>query len=207
MRKILSVMLACCVFSFAAVAQVTKGDLLLGGTMGFVGSSTTFNNNSNTSTNVNFYPRIGLAIGANSILATKLGYGFSKTKLDDSDLESATNNFLFGLSWRKLLPFKAKLGWYPEIGANYGTGKSTSTDFAGVKRTSKSNGFGVYITPGLYYAVSPGFLLNVDFGGIAFNQTKSTDAAGTNSKNRAFQIGFFQAFNFGFDLIIGGKKK
>jgi hypothetical protein len=199
-------MLVSCVFSFAAVAQVTKGDLLLGGSFGFVSANNGNGTNSSTVSNVNFYPRINLGVGDNSIIGTKLGYNYSSNNGGSGSNKSHNNAFSVALFYKKLLPIKGKLGWYPEIDANFFTSKNKVEDFAGSTTTFSSHGFGAAIVPGLYYTIGPKFLINVDFGGLGYNQSKGKLNSGATSTSRNFQLALFQNFNFGFDVIIGSKR-
>ncbi len=193
--------------SATGVAQVVKGDLLLGGSMGFVNSNSSYINGSGSSSNVNFNPRISLGVGNNSILGARLGYIYSNNKLDGSPTKINSNSFSVGLFWRKLIPIKGRFGWYPELGGNFIAGKINNVDYNGIEVTSKTSGYTIFVAPGLYYSIAPKFLLNVDFGGASYNHAKVENSPGSDSKGNNFQFGLFQNFNFGFDFILGGKKK
>lgn len=192
---------------FYASAQVGKGDLLVGGTLGFYNSNTNYNGASNSNANVNFNPRVSYAIGNNSILGLNLGYAYNKTKATSTDNQNKTNTFSAGVFWRNLIPIKGKFGWYPEVGGNVYTGKTQYKQDNGTDNTSTSKGFNAYVVPGLYYSISPAFLLNVDFGGVSYGSAKTRYNDSPSSTTNSFQLGLFQNFNFGFDFIIGRKGK
>jgi hypothetical protein len=205
MRKTLFLLTVAIGLGLCAGAQVGKGDLLVGGTLGFYNSNTNYNGASNSSANVNFNPRISYAVGNNSILGLNLGYAYNKTKATSSDNQNTTNTFSAGVFLRNLIPIKGKFGWYPEIGGNVYSGKTQYVQNNGGENTSTTKGFNAYVVPGLYYSISPAFLLNVDFGGVNFGSAKTKYNDSPSSTTNSFQFGLFQNFNFGFDFIIGRK--
>lgn len=207
MRKLLSLTALALGLGFYSNAQVSKGDLLVGGTLGLNNSNTNYNGATNTTSNVNFNPRVSYAIGNNSILGLNLGYAYNKTKATSTDNQNSTNSFSAGVFWRNLMPIKGKFGWYPEVGGAVYTGKTKYTQNNSADNTSKVQGFNAYVVPGLYYAVSPAFLLNVDFGGVSYGSAKTKYNDSPSSTTNSFQLGLFQNFNFGFDFIIGRKGK
>lgn len=206
MKKHVSLFLFGLTVSVLSMAQVAAGDLLLGGSFGYNQNNGSGSGYSGTSSNLNVNPRISMGVGKNSILGVKTGFSWSKTEDDDSRAESSNTAFSAGAFWRKLLPVKGKFGWYPELGGGFSSGKSTNTNFAGTESEIKSNGFTVGVVPGLYYAASPSFLLNLDFGGLVYSRQENKYSNGDKNTSSNINFGLFQSFQFGFDYIIGKRK-
>lgn len=188
-------------------AQIQKGDWLLGATMGYSNgnNSQQYSNmtHSSSSSNTNVSPRIGLAIGKNSVIGLKAG--FSTGNYNSDNYSSSSTNFSCNLFWRKYTSIKNKLGWYSEFGGGilWGKTKSSSPSINKQKITSYSIGF----TPGLYYEITPKILLNADFGGISFVHSHAKNVNGNPSSGRAnnFDLSFLNHFTFGVDFILGKK--
>ena len=99
------------------IAQIDKKDILLGGTFSYVSSNSSGNTISSAS-NANLNPRIGYAIGKNSVLSVRLGYSQGQSKDADGNVNYKSTTFSTGLSWQKFFSIKDKVGWYTDL---YGT--------------------------------------------------------------------------------------
>ena len=189
--------IVCSVFS--SQAQIEKGDLLLGGSFGINANSA--NSSSYTTSNANFAPHIGLAIGKNSVIG--LGFGLSY-----SSNSAAQSNFDFSSSvlYKKYFVIRNKLGYYLQLhgGILLATNKFTYIDSSGsaMKTNYKSYSYSVGITPGIYYGVTPRLLLTADVGGLGY--AYSDGGSGSWSSN--FNMSFLNSFTFGVDFILGKKQ-
>ena len=174
MKKKILLSLAIIVSSvFSLKAQVDKGDWLLGGSFGFNSA----NSNSNYSTsNANFAPNIGVAIGKNSVIGLGFGLAYSSNSVQQSIL-----NFSSSVFYKKYFVLKNKLGYYLQLrgGILLATNKFTYIDSSGstMKVNYKSYSCSVGITPGIYYQVAPRILLTADVGGLGYAYSNS--GAGT----------------------------
>ncbi len=89
--------------TLASSAQITKGDWILGGTFNF--------NNSNSAppsfatSNANLAPRLGLAVGRNSVMGLDLGFSYLAGSQGQKSLAFSANAF-----YRKYIILKNKLG-------------------------------------------------------------------------------------------------
>ncbi|WP_315819931.1 outer membrane beta-barrel protein [Paraflavitalea speifideaquila] len=178
-RQILLLLVITISFTTTLTAQVQKGDWLLGATMGvYYGSSSNLNG---SSTNSNLSPRISYAIGNNSVLGLKVGFGYQTSKSETNSDKSNNTSIGTTIYWRHYMTIKKQLGWYLEPSAGFSTGRNVQTYPSGkVKNTY--TGYTVNVTPGLYYQALPKLLVNVDFGGLGYvhNRNKSGELPSAN---------------------------
>ncbi|MBS1916255.1 MAG: outer membrane beta-barrel protein [Bacteroidetes bacterium] len=185
-------------FSVVANAQIEKGNWLLGGSFSY---GTTNYQNSPSYSNAGISPHIGYAIGKNSVLGLNFLIGFSETAAQNKSFNLYTNAV-----YKKFFPIKEKFGMYLQLNAGLGLSRNSYYNFdssgASVKTTYNSHTYLAGALPGFYYRVTPGILLNVDCGGLAYNYTEQ-DA---NNWSSGFTFNFLSNFTFGVDFILGRKK-
>ena len=192
--------------SFVSNAQIEKKDILIGGTFGF---NTGTSNGTTTTNNTNINPRIGYAIGNNSVLSARLGFGFGNSKTDGV---SKTNNYSLGLglSWRKYFPLNEKFGWYTDLNGNYQLIEQ-KTKSLGIGSPNASETYirdrSVYVNPGIYFVPIKGMIIGADVGGLGYSYSKTSYGGGSGTRNSGFSVNFLNSFNFGIDFIINRKKK
>jgi hypothetical protein len=192
------------IFSSIAVlqAQIEKKDWLLGGSLGFNTSNPNSGSSNYSTSNANFAPHIGYAIGHNSVIGLNIGFNYSNTSSQYKSVSFSTNAF-----YKKFISLKEKFGIYYQINAGIGWSQvsypiSDSTGNVTSKITYPSHAYNASITPGVYYAVSPKILLNADCGGLGYNYSDNGDGYGTSN----FAFNFLSSFTFGVDFILGRKK-
>jgi hypothetical protein len=199
MKKKILLSLAVIVSSvFSLKAQIDKGDWILGGSFGLNSA----NSNSNYSTsNANFAPNIGLAIGRNSVIGLGFGLAYSSNSVQQSFLSFSSSVF-----YKKYFIIKNKLGYYLQLhgGILFETNKFNAIDSSGntSKIRYKSYVYNVGITPGIYYEVAPRILLTADVGGLGY--AYSNGGSGNWSSN--FNLSFLNSFTFGVDFVLGKKQ-
>lgn len=185
-------------------AQVSKGDILLGASLGTgtISSSSTGSNTSNS--NANLSPRIGFGIGNNSILGARFNVAYGRTKSEGSDGKSSIFSYGAFLYWRKLLPISKQIGWYVEP---YGGISSTRYSQTSNNNKSKSsyNTIIVGAAPGIYYQPLNKLMISADFGGLTFGHGRNKQGGVTVSKSSDVNLTLLQRFNFGIDFILGKK--
>lgn len=186
-------------------AQIEENDILLGGTFGYGTSDYSGNTNSATS-NANLSPRIGYAIGKNSVLSVRLGYSHAKAKDVSGDYIYKSTGFSSGLSWEKFFPIKEKLGWYTDLSGMFASGTVNQKYTTGSNYKSKSTGYSAAVSPGIYFIPTSGLLLSANAGGISYGYSKFNSSGQTTGKNSNFNINLLNSFNFGIDFIINRKK-
>ena len=191
-------------FVTASLAQIDKGDILLGGTFGF-GNTNATSGTTTTSSNANLHPRLGYAIGRNSVLSLALGYNYGKSKDVTSNQGSRLNAFSAGVSWQKFFPIKDKVGWYTDLSATYTNGKIKYQIGSSSPYESKSNGYAAAANPGIYFMPTPSLLLTSNVGGVSYGYSKDKVGGQPTAKTSNFSINFLSYFGFGVVFIINKK--
>jgi hypothetical protein len=187
-----------------STAQIDKNDILLGGTFGY-GSSNP--QGSSSTSNANLSPRIGYAIGKNSVLSVRLGYNYSKSDDATGNNVSKNSSFSAGLSWQKFFLIKEKLGWFTDLYGSFSRGytKYQSTPPGNISK-SNSTGYSAGVSPGIYFIPVTGLLLSANAGGLSYGSSKFKFNGQETGKNSNFTINLLNYFGFGIDFIINKKK-
>jgi hypothetical protein len=210
----LPIILCICIFPVASQAQFKKGDILLGGSFsggfGSVRSSAVdpgFADTRFTNTNANFSPRISFAIRDNKVLGFRTGILVSRNNNNNQGTDKQLGGSL-GVFLRQYYPFKDKFGWSLEYGASFSASRYRSTNSVGaLVNTTRVTGANAGIFPGIFFRPSERVIINADFGGLGgnYNWTK-TNGVSTNN-NGSIYLTLFNYYNFGFDIILGKKRK
>ena len=181
-------------------AQVKKGDLLLGATLGFNYNS---QNNNPSGSNTNISPRLSLGIGHNSTLGLAASFGYNTYKSADGFDKNTGISFGSTLFWKKYYTIKNRFGWYTQLEGSFNTGKvkykNSTTEF-----TNRNISYGGGLVPGFYYQVSPRLLLNADVGRISATRSILKNSNGDiTSRTTNVNAQFLTFFTFGVDFRIG----
>ena len=198
-RKVLPFLTLAIISTSSLTAQVQKGDILLGATLGFNYGS---NNDNYSTSNSNIAPRVAIGIGSNSALGLKTGFTYQKYKPGgSSDETTTTTGISAGLFWRKYMPIKNKIGWYLEpnggVSFNRDVRKSSTNKIKG-----SSTQYNAKVLPGIYYQPIPKLLINADFGGLGYNYSRSKSDGNPTNRYSNVYLNLFSTFTFGFDFIL-----
>jgi hypothetical protein len=186
----------------ASFAQIDKKDILLGATFSYGNS----NSPGNISTsNSNLHPKIGYAIGNNSVLNLTLGYNHVKSEDANGNTTSKNSSFTTGLTWQKFFPIKDKVGWYTDLYGTMSSGKYTQDNGGGNINKTRTTGYGVGISPGLYYFPISSLLLSVNAGGMSYGYSKYKSGSQPDGKSSNFTVNLLNYFGFGIGFIINKK--
>ncbi|MGC4038004.1 MAG: hypothetical protein QM764_18725 [Chitinophagaceae bacterium] len=201
MKRIATLSFITFLFSISFVhAQILKKDLLIGGS---VGLSSNGSNTSSTSTNANISPRIGYAIGNNSVLYTNFGYSYYRS----GGGTNISNGFNVGASWKRFISLKERIGLYTSLNGSFYRSTNKTVNGAPPEIYKLHNvGYTASIIPGFYYMPAYWLILNVDAGGINYNYSKYSNNTTPASRSSAFSVNFLSTFTFGVDFIISKKK-
>lgn len=202
MKKISILSVVALLFSISHLkAQVQKKDLLLGGTLS-IGTNNYSGGNNTSNTNLN--PRIGYAIGSNSTLSLRLGFGINTGKSPYGS--NRYTNFSAGISWKRFFSIKEKFGWYTDVYGNASTGSSRQTSPSSVTSKITNIGFGAGLTPGIYYMELPRLIISTDFGGIGYSYTRNTETGSNAFRSSYINVNFLNYFSVGVDFILTKRK-
>ncbi|NII24037.1 hypothetical protein HB364_03020 [Pseudoflavitalea sp. X16] len=183
-------------------AQIQKGDLLLGATLGF--NSNNNNGGNYSSSNTNLSPRVALAIGENSVLGLRTNFGYYTSKSELSDQKSRGTTVGASAFWRRYMPIKKQLGWYLEANGGVNFYRAVSY-YSNTKSKTTTTQYGANVIPGIYYQALPRLLVNVDFGGLNYTHGRSKMDGAPVGKASSINFNLLSNFTFGVDFILGKK--
>lgn len=200
MKKTLLFLVIVFAATTSLTAQVQKGDILLGATLGFNYGS---QSNNYSSSNSNLSPRIGFGIGRNSVLGLRARVGYSTTKSETSDQKTKSTAIGAAAFWRRYIPIKSQIGWYLETNGGVNFSRFV-TDYSPESKSTATQYY-ANVIPGFYYQALPKLLISADFGGLSYSHTRNK-AEGTPI-NKASNVNFnmLSSFTFGVDFILGRK--
>lgn len=198
MKKMYFLFLTVLICSLAN-AQITKGDIILGGNVDYTNSTTT-NTGSNTKvktrlSNLTIDPSFGKAIKDNLVLGFNIDYTRSTNSSDEPNNGNLTGNgFGAGVFLRKYIPLgnhfyffgqTALSGTYTHSSLHQAAGYQPLTDI------TNSSAFSLSFFPGIAYAINHKWQLETglaNFFGINYSHSKETatftgSPAETNTSN------------------------
>ncbi len=195
--KVLPILTLVIISTTSLTAQIKKGDLLLGATVGFNnGSSRDY-----ASSNSNISPRIAIGIGNNSAMGIRTIFGYQTSKAEIADDKTTTISIGGTLFWRKYMPIKKNIGWYlePNGGASF---SSNVRKYAPGKVKNTTTIYNVNVTPGIYYQPLPKLLINADFGGLGYSYSRGrTEGNPVNTYSNVY-FNLLNHFTFGVDFLL-----
>jgi hypothetical protein len=185
-------------------AQIQKGSILLGGSLGYNSSNYTI---FSSTSNATISPRVSYAIGNNSVIGISGNFSHGKSKAVNSDDKVTSIGYSASAFWRRYFPVQNKLGWYSEFTGGIG-GSSNKREIMGGSSKTTTTSWTAGAIPGVYFQALPKLVINANVGGINYYRSKDKGSSGiTGSKNSAFNVNFLSTFNFGVDFIIGKKSQ
>lgn len=182
-----------------SMAQIEKGNTLLGGSFGFGTnqSSQQFSSSSNS----NVQPYIQFAYKANRTVGFGLDVNYSSNRSNNGQNKQNSFSIAPAINFTQYHPIKGNFGWLLQEYA--GVGLSSSKNDNGTV-TQKVNGTSVFagITPGLYYAVGEkkNWLLQANIGNLGASYYKQSNA---DYSTFNVNMDLFQSYRFGFAHIFG----
>lgn len=164
-----------------------QGSTFITGAVGF-GSDKTGDAKTNEFT---ISPSVGYFVTSNIAIGARVG--FTSAKVSDEvanvNVEEKTDAFTAGVFGRYYWMPASKFSIFAELGADYGTSKSTTKTPLG-DFESKFNGFNIGFAPGINYFLNKNFALEAKWGVLGYSSVKP-DVDGAISTN---------SFDFGVNL-------
>ena len=199
-------------------AQIEKGSLLLGSSIGYsqgktkVEQATAVSSKNNT---FSFSPSIGVALKENLVAGVRFDY-LKNTSKYTYDANNAQNgeikNYGGGIFIRRYVPVVNRLYVFGEGTAFYKTIKQTSTQTYYNSKTEIKNkgwGTGLSITPGISFGVSKKFQIEGGFNSllnVSYAKSKITGNTTATQKAESFSGGIGNddesMFYVGFRFIL-----
>lgn len=188
-----------------AKAQVAKGDILVGGNVGFTTGSVKPNDaidDKTTTTDFSISPKVGYALSDTWMIGVFARTSFSTEKEETAGVEDKFNSNMItpGVFVRHYHVIGgSKFAFFGEANVGYGFGQ-TKQD--GTKLASIS-GIEANIQPGISYFVTKCFVIEGVFGGLNYmNSTIEAEGTDIKSKTSAFDFQFTKQFNLGVSFLF-----
>jgi hypothetical protein len=205
MKKALLIIPVIVLITSIAQAQITKGSILLGGSIGF-GSQKNPGNNEAKQTNIFINPAVGVAVKENLVVGFDALYSrFKSTHIAASN--SAKNTSAGGGFFvRRYYPVIRNFYLYAQGNLSYNAGASEqrSTNY---EQKSTSNTISLDLAPGLAYALSKKFHMEFGFNDLAsiqYGKTKTeVNSNGTASTLKGHVFGFTTGLSTASPFYLG----
>jgi hypothetical protein len=205
----------CTILSLATIsqAQIKKGSVLLGGSIGTLKNKSESNGVETKSSSIYVGPSIGFVVKDNWVLGINASYSTYDFNQGASNYGNDGNGYSIGAFGRKYMPLSSHFYLYGQGNLNYNREKSKQ--FTGTDNVTnmESKGFNLGVTPGLTYAVSKRFhleaflnnLINLNYTN---SENKTSSLSGINTikaKNFSFQTNLSSSIplNVGFRFVLG----
>lgn len=208
MKKALLLAVTALAVVLSANTQITKGSILLGGSVGYITTTNEFLNTESSSNSVFLSPQFGYTISDNNVIGLRLIYN-SNNNQHQNYPETESSGFSAGLFYRRYISLSNKFFLFGEGGADYGVNNYDN----GSGNEFEGKTIGLNLFPGISYSVGKRFHLEAvlnDLFRINYSTGKNIDNTGTSpveSKTKAFSIGTNissqMPLTIGFRFVLG----
>jgi len=191
--------LACSLFLYSAQAQISKGSILLGGSLGYGNNNTETGSNEFRTNSYSFRPSLGFVVKENRVLGFNLLYAHS-----GGNSTSAYNIYGGGVFYRLYHPLGKSFYLYGQGEVNGSSSKQGDI---------RQNSIGLSAFPGIAYAVSKRFHLEISLNnmlnfGYTSSRTESNLTIGPPpTKTSALSFGVdanpVSNLGLGFRILLG----
>lgn len=188
-----------------AKAQVAKGDILVGGTVGINTTSIKPNDaidDKTTTTEFSISPKVGYALSDTWMIGVFARTNFFTDKQEVAGVEDkdVTNMIIPGVFVRHYHVLGgSKFAFFGEANVGYGFGQTKNDG----TKVSKESGIYANIQPGISYFVTKCFVIEGVFGGLSYaNETSEAEGVDLKSKTSAFDFQFTKQFNLGVSFLF-----
>ncbi len=186
MKKLLLSMVAVVAFGLSTQAQTEKGNVLLGGNVGFSTSKTDGASKSDVSFSI--VPRVGYFVSDNFAIGTGVGYNYDK-QVSDNNLNQAFEVAPFG---RYYVNLSDQFKFFGQLSVPMAFGNNKYVDNQGNVADDKyatTTNIGVNLAPG--FAFYPTKKIGIEFSvnGLAYNHYQvKNEVTGGKAKTNAFGL-------------------
>lgn len=198
MRTVLFTTILSFLLAFPALAQPTKGDYILGGSLGFNFKDAGTGSDKNQNFSFSIAPNFGKFISDKYLINGGLSYSYNKSysKYGNNDFSEGTNQGIgisFGITRYYPLADKLFFTGSAYIGSGYGFGTSNST-FGTSSHSDNINGT-IGVSPGLAYFINDRWMVYSSMGALSYNASydynveRTTHSVNLNLSANSFKIG------------------
>lgn len=206
-QKIVLSLLFICTLVATTKAQISKGAVWVGGSIGYSQSNSGVDTFTLKARSLNINPAIGMVVKDNLVVGISFLYSHNNTTNYALFQEGKTNTYGAGLFVRRYIPIVSRLYVFGEVEVNYQSSKINYGDKniqGNPAYTTKGWSSGLSVTPGVSFAVSKKFLLETSFNnllGVAYSKSKSYEQPIGNAGNQ--KINKSESFTAG--ILTDGK--
>jgi hypothetical protein len=213
MKKTL--LLACTFISFATIsqAQITKGSALLGGSVGISRNSEETNSVESQTRNTYFSPTVGVAIKDNWVVGITTSFSRYESRPSSITYNHKMKYSSGGLFVRRYSSLGKSFYLYGDGAIRYNTHSNNQISGTDYETNYSSKGVGIYITPGLAYAVNKRLHLEASLNNLlslSYSKNKTTNftlSGHTTTEGKSFDFGtnFSNTIplSIGFRFVLG----
>ena len=197
-------------FVFSAHSQISKGAVLLGGNIGFTSNDNSVSNDDDKNHSYMINPSIGFVVKENKVFGVNLSYAHSIYKTAP-DQKSVSNNYGGGIFHRRYLPLGKSFYFYGQGQLNVNFGKGENVSGTNYEKTT-SNSLGVSVFPGIAYALSKKFhleiamnnLVSLGYSSVKYHNVSIQDTR-TSQLNFVVNANPASSLVLGFRILLGNK--
>jgi hypothetical protein len=221
-QKFLLSLVLVCTFIVSGHAQIKKGGIWLGGSIGYSEQKTDYDGSTSDTKSRTFVisPAIGKVVKDNLVVGVSLSYYNSKTENNSSSstIDQKGKSYGGGVFVRQYVPVINRLYIFGQGNANYSSIRinETQRDYYGIPTKYKSKGWssGLGITPGVAVSITKNLLIESGFNNLFYvsyskNKTSLDSPSAPKTTTSNFSAGVSlenqSAFYLGFRWLINNK--
>lgn len=209
MKKALHLAVALFFITATAQAQVTKGKILVGGTIGYAQVSEENTDNNSSPTKQNYFiinPSVGNVIKENLVLGIEATISSINQKYEAPSFEAKNESRSYGgsLFVRRYVPLLKNFYFFGQAAAGYSRSKTVQTYNNETYGKSQGWGAGINLYPGLAYAITKKFHVEAGLNNLAVIGYNHLNSENTNLNTEVVTLSESSSFNVSTSLGSNG---
>lgn len=185
MKKLLLSMVAVAAFAFTTQAQTEKGNVMLGGNVGFSTSKT--DGAAKSDVNFSIVPSVGYFVSDNFAIGTGVGYTSSK-QVSNKTLNEAFEVAPFGRYYVNLSD-QFKFFGQLSVPMAFGNNKLVDNDGETGDKYASTTNIGVTVAPGFAFFPTKRIGIEVSMNGLGYNNLKvKNEVTGNEVESNSFGL-------------------
>ena len=209
MKRLFTLGLLSIVFCYQANAQLSKGQVTLGGGLGANTSKSTsehnvFDDYEGKNTAFAIYPQLSIGVGDNWMIGLRPQFSSNKQINKENGITKAkyrSQNAEIGAFARKFFPLGERFGLFGQGNVEYGFNRNKNL-MTGDKGESRY--IDVYVNPGAYFKATKRFILETTVGYIGYSRSTNKPQTPNEAKqvSQGFGISLTNNIAIGFHVIL-----
>lgn len=185
MKKLLLSMVAVAAFAFTTQAQTEKGNVLLGGNVGF--NTSKIDGAAKSDVNFSIVPSVGYFVSDNFAIGTGVGYNYNK-QVSDKNLNQAFEVSPFG---RYYVDLSDQFKFFGQLSVPMAFGNNKYVDEQGEvgDKYATTTNIGVNVAPGFAFFPTKRIGIEVSMNGLGYNHFNvKNEITGNETKANSFGL-------------------